>query len=157
MPVFTNFDAHTHTYPGLLLWVDAFEWLCLFGILTLTFYSISTTPDNKHIFGRFFPLFGLVIAFLSFVDFVSDLYRLREWSVFSGFSMFISIVNTVFLLPAWIIRLGLVLQKSLPNYVEESQDDFYPSERPSSFSSGPPPAALFLPSPTSPVAASSLG
>jgi hypothetical protein len=145
--------THTHIQPGLLLWVDAFEWLALFGILVLTYFSVGTTPENKHTFGRFWPFLGLVIAFLCFVDFAADVLRLEEWRVFSKFAVFVSVVNTVFLLPAWVIMLGRVLPKSMPNYVESAQDDFYstniaPAGTQSPYASGPPPA-LFLNSPVS--------
>jgi hypothetical protein len=116
----------------------------------LTYYSVGTTPENKHTFGRFWPFLGLVIAFLCFIDFAADVLRLEEWRVFTRFAMFVSVVNTVFLLPAWVLMLGRVLPKSMPNYVESGQDDFYATTNiaPAGLQSHPspagPPPSLFL-------------
>lgn len=132
---------------GLTVWADAFEWIAIFGIMVLIYYSVGTTPENKQIFGKPWPTLGLVIAFLSFIDFAADILRLEEWITFTIVALIVSVINTVFLLPVWVIMMGRVLPKSMPPYVEHGEDGvhFTSPHIDVSFSptSSSPPPALF--------------
>merc|ERR1719270_2056090 len=79
---------------GLLTWVDAFEWICLFNILILLYFSIGTQMPEHRQLSLWWGRLGLLIAFLCFIDFSSDLLRLEDWRFFAKFSIFTAIVNT---------------------------------------------------------------
>ena len=139
---------------GMLLWIDAFESLALFGIVSVIFYSIETEPrfevkrrnDNaapaivventwneddaspssgaaagaaegtttkvpvKPTFSQCFANYGLFVGLLALLDFVADVCRFVNWSVFGRMAMAMNLVLGVFLLPIWL----LVLAKELP-------------------------------------------
>jgi hypothetical protein len=61
---------------------------------------------------------GLFIAFLTFIDFSADVLRLDEWQSFSAVAIAVTVVNTLILLPAWLIILSFTLQKAIPEYSE---------------------------------------
>lgn len=117
--------------------------------MVLIYYSVGTTPENKQIFGKTWSTLGLVIAFLSFIDFAADVLRLEEWITFTIFALIVSVINTVFLLPAWVIMMGRVLPRSMPPYVERAEDgvNFANPHIDVSFSttSSPPPALFRAP------------
>jgi len=99
---------------GMILWVDAFEWLCLFGILTLIYFSsrglmCSTTYRPSFILGRCWAHLGLFIGLLSMIDFATNILRYEAWRSFMNISMFFSILNRLFLLPVWLLFLGRTL------------------------------------------------
>jgi len=103
---------------GLLDWVDAFEWICLFGILILLYYSIGTQPKEQRILSMWWVGLGLIIAFFSFVDFSADLLRLEEWRSFAQIAIFVAILNTCFFLPVWLLWLACTMRHVMPNSSE---------------------------------------
>jgi len=108
---------------GLLLWVDAFEWICLFNILVLIYFSIGTQMTEHRVLSLWWGRLGLSIAFFCFVDFSADLLRLEDWTSFAQFSMFIAIVNTCILLPVWLLWLSCTIQNVMPT---TNNDDITP-------------------------------
>lgn len=106
-------------FTGLIIWVDAFEWFALFGILTLIYYSNGTMSDALRPFGKWWARWGLLIAFLCFINFAADVLRFEEWSTFSKFAIFISVVDMVLMLPIWLLVLGRQLPRARPKYTEE--------------------------------------
>lgn len=104
---------------GLLQWVDAFEWICLFSILTLVYISVGTQLEEARKLPMWWARLGLFISFLTIINFIADLLRLEEWMSFAKFSVFVAIVNTLVLLPAWLVYLAFSLHKILPQYSEE--------------------------------------
>mmetsp|Transcript_36609 Transcript_36609/g.41771 ORF Transcript_36609/g.41771 Transcript_36609/m.41771 type:complete len:280 (+) Transcript_36609:231-1070(+) len=108
---------------GLLNWVDAFEWICLFTILILLYFSIGTQMPEQRAMSMGWARLGLMVAFLSFVDFSADLLRLEDWKTFAQFAIFISIVNTCILLPMWLLWLSCTIRNVLPNYDEIEEND----------------------------------
>ena len=63
---------------------------------------------------------GLFIAFLTFIDFSADVLRLDEWQSFSALALIVTVVNTLILLPAWLIILAFSLHKVAPEYCERN-------------------------------------
>ena len=92
------------------------------------FYSIGTTPDHRRMLGKKWPLLGLVIAFLSFVDFTCDILRLEEWRAFTIMALIISSLNTIILLPIWVYKLGKILPGGMPHYSDDASDAFYTTQ-----------------------------
>ena len=94
----------------MLLWMNAFEWICLFGILTLIFFSVRAEHKNLRegavTFGKKWATLGLVIGILGLFEFLADILRFQYWRFFARASFGIAIVNTLILLPIWFIILG---------------------------------------------------
>jgi hypothetical protein len=99
---------------GLILWVDAIEWLALSAILTFIAWSVRT--QQPRLFSMKWALFGLSIAGLCFFDFCANILRFSSWMTFSSIAMIITSLNRLFLLPIWLI----LLARQLPRAREES-------------------------------------
>jgi len=88
---------------GMTMWIDATEWLCLFGILTLIFFSVSSenksAQEGNATFGDKWATLGLTIGFLGIFEFACELLRLWNWMLFAQIGMILSIINLIFLLP----------------------------------------------------------
>jgi hypothetical protein len=95
---------------GMILWVDAVEWLALFGISVLLFFSIHN--QKERLFKLSWAYFGLAMGLLSIVDFAADILRLESWRSFSKIAFFTSMLNRLIMLPAWLIWLGCQLPKA---------------------------------------------
>lgn len=108
---------------GAIIWVDAFEWLALFGIFCCLYYSIVTLPQDGHSLGIWLARLGLLIGILCLFDFVSDLLRVQDWSAFSKFAILISIVNMLVLLPLWLVMLSMQLPGAQPKYDYNSEEE----------------------------------
>jgi hypothetical protein len=107
------------------LWVDAFEWIALFCILILLYFSVGTqTRENRKI-SMSWARMGLIIAFLTFIDFSADVLRLEEWETFSKLAVAVSIFNSVIMLPSWLLYLSCNLYKVMPQY-NEAEDVWSP-------------------------------
>lgn len=113
---------------GLVLWVDAFEWICLFSILVLLYFSIGTQLPEQRVLPLWWARMGLFIAFMCFVDFAADLLRLEEFRTFAELAIAIAIINTCILLPIWLIVLSCHLHKTLPTFNEEADNNWSAGE-----------------------------
>ena len=99
---------------GLLLWIDAMEYLFLAGILILLAFSIRT--DNQ-LFGKRWARFGVLMAVLGIIEFAFAILRFENWGLFSSLGALINILNQLVLFPVWLIWLGWQLPKA-----EEERD-----------------------------------
>jgi len=150
---------------GMLLWIDAFESLALFGIVSVIFYSIETEPrfevkrrnDNaapaivventwneddaspssgaaapagaaevtttkvpvKPTFSQCFANYGLFVGLLALLDFVADVCRFVNWSVFGRMAMAMNFVLGVIFLPMWLLCLARELPAATARYERE--------------------------------------
>jgi len=95
---------------GMRLWVDALEFLALFGILLSVFVSVRA--QETRLFGSCWSWLGVVIAALCIVDFAADILRFQSWRVFSSVALGISVVNQLLLLPLWLVMLGAQLPRA---------------------------------------------
>jgi TctA family transporter len=94
---------------GLLLWIDAVEFLFLSGIFIILAFSIRT--DNQ-LFGMRWAKFGLVLAILGIIDFITAILRFEKWGLFSTVGGLINTFNQLILFPIWLIWLGRQLPKA---------------------------------------------
>jgi len=95
------------------LWVDAFEYLALFGIFSMYFVSLRNVQDNLfHTLGMRLGGMGLFIGLFSLVDFALLLLRLLDWGAFSPLTMVFSHLNRFFLLPVWLLVMSFRLPKA---------------------------------------------
>lgn len=100
-------------FQGLLRWIDAFEWLCLFAILTLIYFSIGTQEKKYRQFPLWWARLGLFIALLSIVDFCADLVYLQQHTILARYSILVAIFNTILMLPIWLLSLSHYLPKAI--------------------------------------------
>lgn len=107
---------------GFRFWIDAFEWLALFGILTFTFISVKTLTHKP--FGYKWASFGLFIALMSLIDFAADVLRLKSFTTFNKMAAVTSAINGLVLLPIWLVLLSKQLPNAKPTYNEGEEDDF---------------------------------
>jgi hypothetical protein len=95
---------------GMITWVDAAEWLALFGITVLLFVSIYR--QEERIFSMSWASVGLVMGLLALVDFAADILRLQSWRTFSNIALWTTMINRIILLPVWLLWLGYQLPKA---------------------------------------------
>uniref|UniRef100_A0A7S0CHP0 Uncharacterized protein n=1 Tax=Proboscia inermis TaxID=420281 RepID=A0A7S0CHP0_9STRA len=50
--------------------------------------------------------FGLLIGIMCWLDFLSEVMRFVNWNIFTELSFTLSNINTVFLLPLWVLHIG---------------------------------------------------
>jgi hypothetical protein len=95
---------------GMLLWVDAAEWLALFGISVLLFVSIQR--QTERLLSLSWASVGLAMGLLSLIDFAADVLRLESWRSFSEVTFWITMINRLVVLPVWLIWLGCQLPRA---------------------------------------------
>lgn len=98
--------GHMVFQRGLLQWIDAFEWIALFGFLSLLYHSVHAKHET---FSTKWTALGLLIAMLSVADFAAEVARLDSWIVASRVALVLTSLNTVILLPVWLLWLALRL------------------------------------------------
>lgn len=109
---------------GMATWMNAFEWLCIFLILTILFFAIKSendSPDSstttflsgggargeKRVgFGRKWSILGLVVGILGMFEFLAEIMTLQSLVLYSRISDFISILNSLVFVPIWLFVLG---------------------------------------------------
>merc|ERR1711937_608242 len=108
---------------GMINWVDAFEWICLFIIMSLLYFSIGTQMPERRALSMGWARLGLVVAFLCVLDFAADLLKVTvEWRTFQRMAIGSTIINTWILLPLWLLWLSCTIHKVMPSTNDE--DDY---------------------------------
>ncbi len=104
---------------GLTLWINAFEWISIFCIMVILFFTIRSENKyhsygrtiNSQTFGMKWASLGLVIGLLGLLEFVADLLRLRSWWTYFKISLVVRSMNMLVLVPVYLIVLGRQLPK----------------------------------------------
>mmetsp|Transcript_1242 Transcript_1242/g.1601 ORF Transcript_1242/g.1601 Transcript_1242/m.1601 type:complete len:314 (-) Transcript_1242:119-1060(-) len=102
---------------GLVLWIDAFEWVMLSIILTLIFASNATCEPK--FFARRWSFLGLIIGSLCWLTFISDILRFVSWRFFMGVALVGSVMNSFILIPLWLVLLAFMLPRAKVNMYED--------------------------------------
>jgi hypothetical protein len=106
---------------GLILFIDAFEWICLFLILVLIHISVRRWRVNDSVtFGACWNSMGLFIALLSLLDFVAEILRLDGFKIFGQIAFWYAAANRLILLPIWLLMLGSRLPYAAMKLNEQS-------------------------------------
>ena len=79
--------------------------------------------DDKRPFGLWLARIGLLVGILSLFDFSANVLRFESWSTFSKFAVFTSIVNTLVLMPVWLIMLSLELPAAKPKCMDDEGEE----------------------------------
>lgn len=106
---------------GMILWVDAVEWLALFGISVLLFISIHS--QTERLLSLPWASVGLVMGLLALIDFAADILRLESWRSFSEIAFWITMLNRLIILPVWLVWLGYQLPKAKELAATRRSDD----------------------------------
>jgi len=99
---------------GLILYIDAFEWICLFFIMVFIHISVRKWRVHDAVtFGACWNSLGLFIGLLSILDFVAEILRLDGFQIFGPIAFWYGAVNRLLLMPLWLIILGFRLPYAL--------------------------------------------
>lgn len=108
---------------GLILFIDAFEWMALCLILLLVHISVRRwRVVDSTTFGCCWNSLGLFIALLSLLDFVAEVLRLDGFQLFGTVAFVYSFFNRLIFLPIWLIMLGCKLPYAAMKLNEHTQD-----------------------------------
>lgn len=106
---------------GIMLWVEAFEWLALGGIMLLIFYSVST--ETVYSFPPRWGSLSFLIAILSFFTFAANVFRLEQHKIYAPVSIALTVVNAFILFPIWFISLSSSLPEALADVAAAKIDE----------------------------------
>lgn len=95
---------------GLVLIVNAVEWLCLAVIFLLTFFSVREwRKEDTNSFGGKWNALALFIGLLAIIQFILEIVGVEGVGFAWVFFILYSALNRLFLIPLWIIILGFQL------------------------------------------------
>eukprot|EP00339_Tiarina_fusa_P006895 CAMPEP_0117014352 /NCGR_PEP_ID=MMETSP0472-20121206/11659_1 /TAXON_ID=693140 ORGANISM="Tiarina fusus, Strain LIS" /NCGR_SAMPLE_ID=MMETSP0472 /ASSEMBLY_ACC=CAM_ASM_000603 /LENGTH=275 /DNA_ID=CAMNT_0004717889 /DNA_START=252 /DNA_END=1079 /DNA_ORIENTATION=+ len=98
--------SHVMT-QGLIIFIDAFEWICLFIILVFVHISVRRWRSHDSVtFGACWNSLGLFIGLLCLLDFVAEVLRLDGFKLFGQIAFWYAAVNRLILIPMWLLMLG---------------------------------------------------
>jgi len=113
------------TCNGIIVWIDAFEWLALSGVLIIIYASVDSEKNEESV-GRTFNLTwahcGVVIGTFCWFDFLAAVMRMENLKMFQSWTILISAMNMLILLPIWIIMLGKQLTEIKPVFYDIAVD-----------------------------------
>lgn len=113
---------------GMATWMDAFEWVSTFAIMTILFFLVKAERNSgKVTFGKKWSYLGLAIGFFGLFEFIASILRMTSWVFYSRMSFVILICNTLVLLPIWLFVLGRQLpavRASFENQWVESETEY---------------------------------
>lgn len=109
---------------GIMLWVDAFEWLALGGIMLLIFYSFSTeTSKTAYSFPRRWGTLSFFIAVLSLVTFAINVMKLNDHPTYAPLHITVTAINAFLLYPVWFLSLSTALPEALADREAQEQEN----------------------------------
>mmetsp|Transcript_62226 Transcript_62226/g.93971 ORF Transcript_62226/g.93971 Transcript_62226/m.93971 type:complete len:276 (+) Transcript_62226:256-1083(+) len=98
--------SHVMT-QGLIIFIDAFEWICLCIILVFVHISVRRWRSHDSVtFGACWNSLGLFIGLLCLLDFVAEVLRLDGFKLFGQIAFWYAAVNRLILIPMWLLMLG---------------------------------------------------
>jgi len=98
---------------GLVVVVNAVEWVCLAIIFTLTFLSVKEwRKEDRSSFGGKWNSLGLFIGILAVIEFALEIVGVEGVGLAWVFYILYSALNRLILIPLWIIILGFQLPRA---------------------------------------------
>jgi len=116
------------TVRGMLLWIDAFESLALFGFMIVMHVSVSregaemgkgftdSSSPRLHTFTKAFALYGLFVGLLCGLDFLAYALRFVNFLTFMRMARYMHIILGVVFFPIWLLCLAWQLPKATQRY-----------------------------------------
>ena len=125
---------------GIVVWLDSFEWLALGIIFILLFISIrrernerlktmNTSHRTAATFGYAWAILGLVIGLLGIIDFILSVLRFRNWRRYFMPSLWVTAINTLILLPMWLLLLAIRLYVIRCHFEDEEEQRMSSSQQ----------------------------
>eukprot|EP01083_Nonionella_stella_P001335 3868_1 len=114
---------------GMTTWINAFEWISIFGIMTTLFIVVQSERSYSHAnagaetFGIKWAILGLVIGILGLFDFVAEILRLQSWRTFASMSFLVRSINMFILVPIYLFILGRQLPVIKGSFEEWNHSD----------------------------------
>ncbi len=128
---------------GTVWFVGIFEWLCLAGIFTFSFFSVlQWRKQDQSSFGARWNGLGLFIGLLALVEFAIEIVLFEGYEVAGAILLLYMALNRLILIPAWMISLGYQLPRATQSHFDSHEDYFVNGELALS-SEGPPPTPTF--------------
>ena len=114
----------------MLLWIDAFESLALFGFMIVVHVSVSregaepgkglaadgSSSPRQPAFTRTFALYGLFVGILCGLDFVAYALRFASFVTFTRMARYMHLIVGVVFFPIWLLSLAWQLPKATQRY-----------------------------------------
>jgi len=91
---------------GVVVWIDAFEWLALAGITFLVFLSMRNDKKEVPTFTPYFAGLSFGITLFSFINFSSNVYKLTAYKSWVPLTISMTFFNSIILLPMWLYNLS---------------------------------------------------
>jgi len=92
---------------GSRLWIDAIDWLFLGSVLVLMHSSVANKGGS--FFSPKWANLGVGIGVLCIFDFMAECARFVDWRDFMVVSAMLSVLNSLVLLPIWLLWFGTQL------------------------------------------------
>jgi len=109
---------------GMMLWVEAFEWLALGGIMLLIFYSTSTElSKTAYSFPRRWGTLSFFIAVLSLITFAVNVLKLEDYPTYAPLHITVTVINGFVLFPVWFLSLSTALPEALADRAAKDMVD----------------------------------
>lgn len=105
------------TCNGIIIWIDAFEWLALSGVLIIIYASVDSEKREESVSATFnstWAHFGVLVGTFCWFDFLADVMRMENLKMFQAWTILFSALNMLILLPIWILMLGKQLTEAKP-------------------------------------------
>jgi hypothetical protein len=97
---------------GFIWFVDAFEWICLGGIMVCIYTSVRHwRTKDLTCFGGCWNGLSLFIGLMCILEFVSEILQFEGARVFGVVSLIYAAINRLVLIPYWILALGYALDR----------------------------------------------
>ena len=109
-----------HVLTSGLIWiVDSFEWVCLGGIFTFSFFSVyNWRKEELTTFSPRWNALGLFIGLLAFIEFAAEIVRFEGFKLATPIVLLYASLCRIILIPAWILSLGFQLPKATAQHFE---------------------------------------
>lgn len=115
---------------GMMTWIDALEWLCIFFIMIILFFTVRYERNfNNSPFGTKWAALGLVFGTLGLFEFIAEMLRLQNWMTFTRVALVFSIINTWILLPVWLFVLSRQLSISKASFEDWKTTELVEQQR----------------------------
>lgn len=109
----STLETNYIVFRGMTLIVDAVDWLCLFVIFTLTFFSVREwRKEDYSTFGGKWNAMGLFIGLLCGIQFILEIIGATGIKFSYVLFLLYAILTRLIFIPLWIIILGFQLTRA---------------------------------------------
>jgi hypothetical protein len=111
---------------GMVWFVGIFEWLCLAGIFSFSFFSVvQWRTQEQSTFGARWNALGLFIGLLALVEFIVAIVMYEGYEIAGAILILYILLNRLILIPAWMISLAYQLPRATEKHFETHNEDYF--------------------------------